>query len=108
MTDEFESTDNDEIESSIPDECDICQRAPCEWVEFGIPSLQNVSEAYSERRSDGSFTRLEDGAVVDAKSIRRAIYLFFTYMKLDHFGLGEKLPIPPCVSWKAERAYTNP
>lgn len=83
--------------------CAICSSVPCEWLEFGKPSLEHFLNRYTV--SDEGERVDDDGIPVPNTKIRKAVFKMFTYNKYGHLGQGNRIPIPQCVMDKVREAF---
>ena len=117
MASERESISPFDIDEDEQPVCEHCGASPCEWQQYGEDALEVISfkfipvEEPQYLGNDGHvlyYTRATDGATVDLKAVRNAVYRMFTYMKYGHLGKGNRIPIPPCVIQQIRDEYPEP
>jgi hypothetical protein len=89
--------------------CYTCAKTPCEWIEYGIPMLQQVQEKFNTEtaKSAGHCIAKSNGDEVPNNKVRFMCYRYFIYEKYGHLGKGNRMKLPDCVEKKIKEEFPS-
>jgi len=123
--DKDEATDDDvdgkyQLEEAIPPEndgasqnqeevCYLCGKTPCEWVDHGLPALEEIKKKFyiDNAAIDGFVLEILSGKHVPNNHMRFTCYKCFTYEKFGHLGRGNRVKLPICVESKIKELFPS-
>jgi hypothetical protein len=85
--------------------CYLCGKTPCEWIEYGIPAIEDLKRCFNMDTaiSEGHVVEMQSGNQFQNDKNRFTCYRLFTYEKFGHLGKGNRVKLPVCVEAKIKK-----
>ena len=82
---------------------------PCEWIEYGIPAIEDLKRHFNMDTaiSEGYVVEMQSGNQFQNDKIRFTCYRLFTYEKFGHLGKGNRVKLPVCVESKIKTLFPS-
>jgi hypothetical protein len=89
--------------------CYFCGKMPCEWIEYGIPAIEDLKRHFNMDTaiSEGYVVEMQFGNQFQNNKIRFTCYRLFTYEKFGHLGKGNRVKLPVCVEAKIKTLFPS-
>ena len=89
--------------------CYLCGKTPCEWIEYGIPAIEDLKRRFNmdTAKSEGYVVEMQSGNQFQNDKIRFTCYRLFTYEKFGHLGKGNRVKLPVCVEAKIKTLFPS-
>jgi hypothetical protein len=89
--------------------CYLCGKTPCEWIEYGIPAIEDLKRCFNmdTAKSEGYVVEMQSGNQFQNNKIRFTCYRLFTYEKFGHLGKGNRVKLPVCVESKIQSLFPS-
>jgi hypothetical protein len=99
----------EEEEEEEEEVCYLCGKTPCEWVDHGLPALEEIKKKFyiDNAAIDGFVLEILSGKHVPNNHMRFTCYKCFTYEKFGHLGRGNRVKLPICVESKIKELFPS-
>jgi len=89
--------------------CYLCGKMPCEWIEYGIPVIEDLKRRFNMDTaiSEGYVVEMQSGNQFQNDKIWFTCYRLFTYEKFGHLGKGNRVKLPVCVEAKIKTLFPS-
>jgi hypothetical protein len=104
-----EATEELPVETEDERCCYLCGKTPCEWIEYGIPAIEDLKRHFNMDTaiSEGYVVETQSGNQFQNDKIQFTCYRLFTYEKFGHLGKGNRVKVPVCVESKIKLLFPS-